>query len=191
MCRTTCFHHPLSQECPGCAVKEIEPSGLPSIELIANLTGKSRSGAKKRTIKKAIATVKKGQRAKKSVRFCHLYNRVNFRHASSEDLQRSWNQPEDYRKFKVEAHNSVMKVNTKEGGECIRGLEFMISEDVRNMRRRWIEETIKGVLIKQGIQKLLGLSDPGQLSETAAAASKHSQICAVVLAAFDQKERDS
>lgn len=190
MCRTNCFHR-LNQECLECAVKENEPSGLPSIELLAKLVGKSGSAAKKWATDKAVVPVKKRQRAKKSVRFCHLYNKVNFRLASSEDLKRSWNQPEDYRKFKVEARNSVMQANAKDGGECIRGLEFMVSEDVRSMRRQWIEETIKGVLVKQGIQKLLGLPDPDQLSETAAAASKNSQICAVVLAAIDQKERDS
>lgn len=212
MCCNICIPRPLGAEvvgssglssavgsmnlsmCTACLGKENAPLPPPFKDstgvVLWDIFSSAGSAGTKHAVKKVPLPTKKRQRVKKSVRFCRLYNKTYTRHASSEDLQRSWNQPEDYRKIKVEARKSVLQRETKEG-DCIRGLESFVSEDVRDMRRQWINKTIQSVLVKQDIQKLLGLSNPDQLSEASAAASQPSQICAMVLAAIDQKERYS
>ena len=198
----TCIDKSAKEKAPEFVPEENGPSALPSQELLAKLVRTPGIAPRKGVAKRAKAPTKRRLTSKKKVRFCRLYDKINFRHASCEDLAQSWNQPEDYRKFKSDVCNTVLQANAastsddaaavaKKSGECIRGLEFLVTEETRNTRQRWIEDTVKGVLLRQGLQKLLGLSNPEQLCETAAAASKHSRACAMVLAAIDQKEAHS
>jgi hypothetical protein len=171
--------------------------------------------------KKRCLVVKKKQHIKhqKAVRFSPCLTKIHICQASSNDRMKSWHTNEEYREIKVKALKTILEARRtrnddgniqpqsllnrllqttrdnmvmSSGEECsIRGLESNMSQQIRDLRRQWVGNTVKGVLCLQESQKNAGLSDPDQLRVASASASQLSALWALLFGAVDAEESAS
>jgi hypothetical protein len=137
---------------------------------------------------------KRRRLAKKTVRFAEDRNSVRSRHVSTEDLNKSWLQPEEYEKIR-ENNWATLRAIKSVGGNvsgldinkvCVRGLELIIGIVVfHSTSRRKQPEFAEKILIQHRVEKDLGFSDPDSLRILSQALSKADQARALKIASID------
>jgi hypothetical protein len=137
---------------------------------------------------------KKRRLAKKTVRFAEDRNTVRSRHVSTEDLNKSWLQPEEYEKIR-ENNWATLRAIKSVGGNvsgldvnkvCVRGLELIFGVVVfNNTSQRKQPEFAEKILMQHRVEKDLGFSDPDSLRILSRALSKVDQARALKIASID------
>ena len=137
----------------------------------------------------------KRRHMKKSVRFSLLKNKVQVRHATSEDLKQAWHQREDYKAMEsstrmsvLEAYATLQRTKKEPEGFTARGLEASLNPNFREQRNKWIGTVVGGVLLAQGLQKATGVSNPELLRSMSVKGSEESRVGAILVAALDFQE---
>ncbi|CAB9500014.1 expressed unknown protein [Seminavis robusta] len=155
------------------------------------------------------APIKKANRIKKAVRFSTHLNKVNVCHIPLDVRKRTWHTREDYQDIKMEAKKFILLESGRSASNGVppspltqlleqenndftpRGLETVMSPQVRSVRKEWVGNTVRGVLLLQQIHKMMGVQNPEQLREISTSASQSSAFCAQMLGASDAEECSS
>jgi hypothetical protein len=142
-----------------------------------------------------IQVVKRQRTAKKSVRFLEQAA-VVYHIVTKQELELSWNQPNDISNIKTGIRHSLQALQEAGGNlyqldshtHCFRGLESGISSAIYKLRKLWVKSVTQSVLTEQQHQKDRGMVDMLLIGEVARASSQESVRCATAMGALDAKE---
>jgi len=153
---------------------------------------------RKRTVKvlkccKAHSADKVSRQRARKVRMSIENNKILEHHASNEDLQRAWYQPEEYKRFKHDKAQTIRAFRSAccdlgaldPQNHCVRGLEMQATSEIFRYRANAIKRVIQGVLQQQEMLRQFGKKDDGALGMVSMVYSAPARKFAFSLGALD------